>query len=266
MRLPRARISVEWVDITMRDAMVLVVIIAMGLVFVRGWSKGSSIFSFESPFWDLGLIPILTALVIGACCVGGCDAIRRRFLLGFEIFGLAGVTAYMVSCSRPARWSLVSALLPFQTGLMLAPDVGASWKNLVFWNILVDTAVLTSLPLMVATLGGVMFSVRFTMRRIAVAVAVIAMVLGALVGVGRRIRRFDDLGAYHRNQIVGQLYGMVGADGTFMYVPSSLDRNGKPVTPHQQRMDRWHEQMTQRYWRSARHPWLDVTLDPPPRD
>ena len=79
----------------------------MGLVFARGWSKGSSIFSFESPFWDLGLIPIVIALVIGAYRVGGCDAIRRRFLLGFELFGLAAVTAYIVSCSRPARWSLV---------------------------------------------------------------------------------------------------------------------------------------------------------------
>jgi len=243
--------------------MFLVVMIAIGLVFAKGWSKGTSIFSFESPFWDLGLIPILTALVMS---VGRCDAISRRFLIGFGLFGSAAVIAYIVSCSRPARWSLVSSLLPFQTGLMLAPDVGVRWKNLVFWNILVDAAILMLLPLIVATVGGVLFSVRFTLRRIAAAVAVIALVLGALVGVGRRIRLFDDLGAYHRDQIVGQLYGMVGGDGTMMYVPSSLDRNGRPVTPHQQRMDRWHEQMAQRYWHAARHPWLDVALDPPPRE
>jgi hypothetical protein len=42
------------------------VIIAIGLVFANGWSKGSSAFGFESPFWDLGLVPILTALAIGA--------------------------------------------------------------------------------------------------------------------------------------------------------------------------------------------------------
>jgi hypothetical protein len=266
MGRPRARIGVEWVDITKRDVMLLVVMIAIGLVFARGWSQGSSIFGFESPFWDLGLIPILTALVIGARRGGGRAGTRRRFLIGFEVFGLAAVAAYMISLSGPVRWSLVSALLPFQTGFMLAPDMRTSWKDLTFWNILVDTAILTSLPLIVAALGGVMFSVRFTMRRIAVAVAVIAIVLGALVAVRRRIRRFDDLGAYHRDQIVGQLHGMVGADGTMMYVPSSLDRNGKPVTPHQQRMDRWHEQMAQRYWRAARHPWLDVALDPPPRE
>jgi hypothetical protein len=194
VRLPRARVSLEWVEITKGDVTVLVVVIAIGLVIVWAWLKGSTIFGFESPFWDLGLIPTLTALVVGACRVGGCDAIRRRFLLGFEIFGLAAVTAYIVSCSRPARWSLVSALLPFQTGLMLAPDVGASWKNLILWNILVDTAILASLPLIAASVGGVMFSVRFTMRRIAVVVAVIALVLGALVGVERRMRRFADLG------------------------------------------------------------------------
>src|SRR5262249_33498464 len=153
----------------------------------RGWVRGSSVFGFESPFWDLGLIPILTALVYGACRAGGGDGIRRRFLLGFGIFGLVAAAAYIVSCSRPARWSLVSALLPFQTGLMLAPDVGMSWKDLSLWRMVVDTAILASLPLVVATLGGVMFSVRFTLRRIVVIVAVIAMVLGALVGVGRRI-------------------------------------------------------------------------------
>jgi hypothetical protein len=118
--------------------MVLVVIIVIGLVFANGWSKGSSVFGFESPFWNLGLIPILTALVIGACRFGGCDADRRRFVLGFEIFGLAAITAYIVSCSRPARWSLVSALLPFQTGLMLAPDVRMSWKDLTFGRMLGD--------------------------------------------------------------------------------------------------------------------------------
>src|SRR5208283_6190263 len=98
----------------------LVVMIALGLVFAKGWSRGTSIFSFESPFWDLGLIPILTALVISVGRVGRCDAISRRFLIGFGIFGSAAVIAYIVSCSRPARWSLVSSLLPFQTGFKLS--------------------------------------------------------------------------------------------------------------------------------------------------
>ena len=63
---------------------------------------------------------------------------------------------------------------------------------------------------------------------------------------------------------MGQVYGMVGTDGTMTYVPSSLDRNRKPVTPHQQRMDRWHMKMAKRYLHVAARPWLEVTLDSPP--
>jgi hypothetical protein len=244
--------------------MVLVVTSTVGLVLAACWSKGSSIFGFESPFWDLGLIPILTALAIGTCRLGRAPAGRRRFLIGFDLFGLVAVATYVASCSRTARWSPVSALLPFQTGLMLAPDVGASWKSLVFWNILVDVAILVSLPLLVAALGGVMFSVRFTMRRIAVTVAVIAVILGGLVGVGRRIRRYDSLGSYHRNQVVGQVYAMNGADGTTKYIPTSSDPDGRPLTAQQQRSDRWHLEMSQKYWNAARHPWLEVAVDRPP--
>ena len=77
--------------------------------------------------------------------------------------------------------------LPFQTGFRLAPDIGARWTDLSFWKIVVDTTVLTSLPLIVASVGGTMCSVRFTMRQIVVAVAVIAIVLGVLVNFGRRV-------------------------------------------------------------------------------
>jgi hypothetical protein len=266
MRRPRVRITIEWVGITKQDVMVLVVVMAVAMVLARGWCQGASVFGFESPYWDLGLIPILTALVLGACRVAGCDSRRRRFLLGFEAFGLAAVAAYFVSCSRPARWSLVSALLPFQTGLMLAPDVGASWKGLKLWNILVDTVILASLPFLVAAVGGAMFSVRFTLRRIAVAVAVIAAVLAVLVGIGRRIRRFDDLATYHRAQIVSVVYTHSGPDGTSILVPSSVDWDGKPVTSRQQALDRWHLQMYEEYLRAARYPWLDVTPDGPPTE
>ena len=158
----------------------------------------------------------------------------------------------------------MSALLPFQSGLMLAPDVGASWKDLKLWNILVDTAILASLPFLVAAVGGVMFSVRFTLHRIAVAVAVIAAVLAVLIGIGRRIRRFDDLATYHRARVVSVVYAHSGPDGTSILVPSSVDWAGKPVTSRQQALDRWHLQMFQKYLRAARYPWLDVTPEAPP--
>jgi hypothetical protein len=57
MRRPRVRITVERVGITKQDVMVLVVVMAVAMVLARGWSQGASAFGFESPFWDLGLIP-----------------------------------------------------------------------------------------------------------------------------------------------------------------------------------------------------------------
>jgi hypothetical protein len=82
------------------------------------------------------------------------------------------------------------------------------------------------------------------------------IVIGPLIGI-----------LYHRwRGGRGMLDGALGADGTMTYIPSSVDQNGKPVTPHQQRMDRWHEEMAQRYWRAARRPWLGVALDPPPHE
>jgi hypothetical protein len=52
MKLPRVRISVDWVDITKKDAMVVVVMMAVAFVVAGAWSKGSSIIGFESPYWD----------------------------------------------------------------------------------------------------------------------------------------------------------------------------------------------------------------------
>ena len=248
--------------------MVLVVMIAIGLVFAKGWSKSSSVFGFESPFWDLGLIPILVALAIIAVRAKVADRRRLRFLVGFEVFGLAAVAAYYASCSRPARWSLVSALLPFQTGFMLSPDIGKRWQDLSFWKILVDLAVLASLPLIVALVGGMMFAVRFTTRRIVVAVAVIATVLGGFVNFIGRVRRFDDLAGYHRSQIIGVARrNVIDDDGMIIGLElSPVDVKGKPVAPRQRLLNEWHARMFQRYLRAARRPWLDVQPEPPPSE
>jgi hypothetical protein len=253
----------------MKNKLIHFVVVAVnGLILAFGWSRGSSVFGFESPYWDLGLIPILAALAIIVVRVNVHDGRRFRFLLGFEIFGLAAAVAYFISCSRPARWSLVSALLPFQTGFMLSPDIGKRWHELIFWKILVDIAVLASLPLIVALLGGMMFAVRFTMRRIVIAVAVIAMVLGVLVNYVRRVRRFDDLAGYHRSQIVGVAQRQViDQDGMIVGLElPPVDVKGRPVPPIQRLLNDWHARMFQRYLRAARRPWLDVQLQPPPNE
>src|SRR5271166_5552141 len=110
MKRPSARITVEWTEVTSKDLAILAVVTALVLLIVRAWSTGSSVFRFESPYWDLGLIPILTVLVAAALRGRGSDSFRRRFWLGFEIFGGVADALYVASCSRPAMWSLVSAL------------------------------------------------------------------------------------------------------------------------------------------------------------
>lgn len=238
-----------------------------GSAFAFRWSLGASVFGFESPYWDLGLIPILTAIAVLAARASGGDGRRSRFLLGFKVFGSAAAVAYFLSCSRPARWSLVSALLPFQTGFFLSPGVGMRWQDVSFWKILVDITVLASLPLVVASVGGIIceWAARVTLRRIAVAVAVIALVFGGLVIFVRRVRRFDDLARYHRSQIVGVPQRAMIVDGMIVGIEvSSVDVNGRTITPRQRLLNEWHARMFQSYLRAARRPWLDVKLEPPP--
>src|SRR4051794_8772311 len=104
--------------------------------------------------------------------------------------------------------------------------------------------------------------VRFTVRRLVVAIALVAGGFDASSWIGRRRDRFQRLGSYHRHQIVCVLWGHPGPDGEYVYEPTSHDQQGKPVSARQQRIDRWHESLAQRYWNAARSPWLPVPPDP----
>lgn len=227
------------------------------------WPWGLSLFGFESPYWDLGLLPIVTALMLGAICIKGTDGARRRFLIGFVVCGFVAAVAYVVSCSRPARWSLVSVLQPFQTGFMLAPEMRTTWTNLTLWGIVVDTVILVLLPLVPAALGGVVCSVRLTLRRVMVAIAVIAVCLAGIVSTIRRARQHDRMGHFHRSQIVGVLYSRAGPGAKLVVYHRAVDRNGKAVSSHQQRMDRWHEAMAQEYWHASYYPWSGAVKEIP---
>ena len=77
-----------------------------------------------SPFWKLWLLLIPAGLALGANRLRGSGGSRRRFLIGFEVYGVAAAVGYAVSCSRPALWSLVSTLLPVQPGFL-----GCSWDE-----------------------------------------------------------------------------------------------------------------------------------------
>jgi len=128
----------------------------------------------------------------------------------------------------------------------------------------VDTVILVSLPLLIALIGGVMFSARYTLRRIMVVVAVLAIVLGALETYRRRIRRLDSLATYHWSQIASVLYRQIGTDGKMTYTLAGVDHQGRPLTAGQREIDRWHEAMYQKFLRALRQPWRNVPPGPPP--
>jgi hypothetical protein len=82
--------------------------------------------------------------------------------------------------------------------------------------------------------------VRFTVRRLLVAVAVIGLILGGLDAIRRRGAQFKILAAYHWGKC-----------------PSRL---GGHDSPHYQ----WHSNQARKYWVAADRPWMFVTTDTPP--
>jgi hypothetical protein len=107
--------------------------------------------------------------------------------------------------------------------------------------------------------------VRFTVRRMMIAVALLALFLGGWVWMERRSARFSDLANWHHRQITCVFFGSPGPDGKFIYEASdSPQRDGDPpVSLRQQRIDTWRRQIAVKYWDAARHPWLPVEPDPP---
>jgi hypothetical protein len=106
---------------------------------------------------------------------------------------------------------------------------------------------------------------RFTVRRLMIAVAFLALFLGGWVWMERKSARFSDLANWHHSQITCIFDGCMGADGEFVYEATSLpQRDGDPpVSLRQQRIDTWHRQISMKYWAAARRPWLPVEPDPP---
>ena len=238
---------------------------ACGLVWAAiRWPSGRSLFGFESPYWDLGLLAALVALTFTVYRLRSATGSPRRFLIGFLICGLAATAVYIGSCTRPARWNPVSMLQPFQTGFMLATGMGTSWSDFSLWGIFVDSVILVLIPILPAVLGGLVISEPIRLRRMISAVAVIAILFAVVTSTIRRARYLDQMGYFHRNQIVGVLHGDAGPDWKFVYKPQPIDRNGKAVPPHQQKLDQWHEAMAQKYWQSSYYPWSATVRETPP--
>jgi hypothetical protein len=91
--------------------------------------------------------------------------------------------------------------------------------------------------------------VRFTIRRIMVAVAVVGIILAAWRLSADRRARAD----HHRHR---RASSFTIADGGIV----SRDDQGMIVSPE---MSLWHAEMTLKYPRAACYPWLPVRPDPP---
>ncbi len=91
--------------------------------------------------------------------------------------------------------------------------------------------------------------VRFTIRRLMVAVAAVSISLGLWRLSADRSAKAD----YHRHRIA---CSFAVADGGVV----SRDDQGRIVSPE---MSRWHAEMTLKYQRAACFPWLPVLPDPP---
>jgi hypothetical protein len=102
---------------------------------------------------------------------------------------------------------------------------------------------------------------RFRIRTLMIAVAVVAIPLGAMVAVAERRQRFMRMATAHwRATVAVQILENGTANGV---VEHYLDARGVPLGAQQQARDKWHETMAEKYRQAARRPWLPVPPDPP---
>jgi hypothetical protein len=89
--------------------------------------------------------------------------------------------------------------------------------------------------------------VRFTVRRMMVAVAMLAAIMAVGAGLQRRRDRFERLFSHHR--------GLAGPRVIRSFDP------GNPV--FKTARGRWHWDLSMKYGEAARYPWLPLPPDPP---
>jgi hypothetical protein len=107
---------------------------------------------------------------------------------------------------------------------------------------------------------------RYRVWTLMIAVVIAGAVGGEWTALERRRERFERLGWYHRDQVVSILFGAPRADGRYVNEPTHHGQRGELITERQQRLDRWHEALAQKYWQAARYPWLPVPPDMPRPD
>lgn len=101
---------------------------------------------------------------------------------------------------------------------------------------------------------------RFTVRAMMVAVAVVASLAAAAITVERRATRFRDLAARHVRWVEGIGGYHSGHEGDRVHYH---DWNGKELTDREAAKYLWHAKLRKKYLDASIRPWLPVAPDPP---
>jgi hypothetical protein len=109
---------------------------------------------------------------------------------------------------------------------------------------------------------------RLTTRRWMIAVAVVAILIGAVLEVHRRSRRFARLAAYHSNLSLEHFHTQMalGVDPLPLEPVPPAGPGAARYLRREKALVRYHSELTAKYERAARYPWLPVTPDPPEPD
>jgi hypothetical protein len=104
---------------------------------------------------------------------------------------------------------------------------------------------------------------RFTVRRLMLAIAILALPLGIW---GRREYRritFERLASDHRSRIKGLILGRGGPFGYGLWGLESGSHPARLLTDRERQLDRYHMDLFRKYFEAARSPMSPVPPDPP---
>jgi hypothetical protein len=105
-----------------------------------------------------------------------------------------------------------------------------------------------------------------TMRRWMIAVAGVAVLIGAAMEMNGRSRRFARLAAHHSRGAMEHFSVLMGFGGGPPPSPDDLPPGARgPVRElrREQDLHLYHLALSRKYERAARYPWLPVAPDPP---
>lgn len=101
---------------------------------------------------------------------------------------------------------------------------------------------------------------RFTVKRMMVAVAVVGTLLGVWAGLERPRDTLKRVAYSHKGRIIGLAIGRNPPWGVDLF---SLSPGGRRITPEERCWDEWHLDCYRKYMLASQRPWMPVEPGPP---